>query len=125
MIKKKEDITAVILAGGMGARLRGVIGDSQKVLAQVNGAPFITYLLKQIASFRIRKVVLCTGYKAETVKEEIGENIFGLEISYSEEIEPLGTGGAIISALTKVSTEYLLIMNGDSFLDYNLNDLIK
>ena len=112
-----DKITAVILAGGMGTRLSSVVADRQKAVALVNGKPFLSYLFRQILRSGIKHAVLCTGYKAEMVEAELGSEFSGLKLSYSAEKQPLGTAGAVRLALDKVSTEYLLVMNGDSYID--------
>lgn len=67
-MKNPSTITAVILAGGLGTRLRSVVSDRPKVLAEVGGRPFIVYLLDQIAAAGIEELVLCTGYLGHQVK---------------------------------------------------------
>jgi NDP-sugar pyrophosphorylase family protein len=115
---------AVVLAGGMGTRLRSVVADRPKVLAPVAGRPFLTYLLDQIATTGIRRVVLSTGYMAEQFGTAIGDSYRGLEIVYAPEKSPLGTGGAIKYAGDFASAEQLLILNGDSYCDANLSQYI-
>lgn len=114
-------ITAAILAGGMGTRLRSVVADRPKVLATVNGKPFITYLLDQLTTSGITNVVLCTGYMAEQVCSALGENYRGMQLIYSTETSPLGTAGAIKQAMTLFPTYPLLVLNGDSYFSLNLN----
>jgi len=118
-----EDVTAVILAGGMGTRLRSVVTDRNKVLALVNGRPFITYLFDQILVAGIRHVILCTGYKAEQLRQELGENYRGLQVEHSVEAEPLGTGGALAKAVATCKSSKLISMNGDSYCDVRLEEL--
>ncbi|MFC1633242.1 nucleotidyltransferase family protein [Planctomycetota bacterium] len=115
------DINAVILAGGFGTRLQSVVSDKPKVLAEVSGRPFLTYLLDQIASAGIRQVVICVGYMAEKIRDCLGETYGPLSISYSYEDEPLGTGGALRLALPHVSSDTVLVMNGDSYIDVHLS----
>ena len=112
-----DKITAVILAGGMGTRLSSVVSDRQKAVALVNGKPFLSYLFLQLLQSGIKHAVLCTGYKAEMVEAELGSEFSGLKLSYSAEKQPLGTAGAVRLALDKTSTDYLLVMNGDSYID--------
>jgi NDP-sugar pyrophosphorylase family protein len=107
--------TAVILAGGLGTRLRSVVADRPKVLARVGGRPFITHLLDQLADAGCRHVVLCTGYLGEQVETTIGHSYGRLRVSYSREAEPLGTGGALRLALDHVASSDLLVLNGDSY----------
>jgi NDP-sugar pyrophosphorylase family protein len=120
-----DQITPVILAGGLGTRLRAVIGDIPKVLAPVNGRPFLSYLLDQLIAARFKKVILCTGYKGDMVRDSFDNFCDGFEIRYSQEDEPLGTGGALRLALDLIQTDWVLVMNGDSFVDMNLRSLVE
>lgn len=120
MSDRLADITAVILAGGMGTRLRPIISDRQKVVAEVFGKPFITYLMDHLIEAGIRRVVLCTGYQSEEVREKLGDSYKDLALAYSEESIPLGTGGALRQALPLCSSSVLLVMNGDSFCEVDL-----
>ena len=107
--------TAVLLAGGAGSRLRSVIDDRPKVLAEVCGRPFLEYLLDQRVKWRIRDVVLCTGYLAEQIEAYFGMTYRSLRLRYSREIIPLGTAGALRLALPLVRSDTVLVLNGDSF----------
>jgi len=111
-----SEITAAILVGGQGTRLRAVVPDRQKVVAPVAGKPFLYRLLDQIAAAGIQRVVLCTGYKAEQVAS-IGASYRGMTIRYSVEREPLGTAGALRNAGLEAPA---LVMNGDSYCDVDL-----
>lgn len=115
-----HDITAVILAGGLGSRLRDVVSDRPKVLAEVNGRPFLDYLLERLSSCGIRRSVLCTGYLAEQIERCFGSSYDGMHLTYSRETTPLGTGGALRLALPLIEGERIILLNGDSFcaLDY-------
>lgn len=115
-----SDINAVILAGGLGTRLRSAISDRPKVLAEISGRPFLAYLLDQISSSGIRKVVISTGYMAEKVQKCFGKTYKSLRLLYSRENEPLGTGGALRLALPSFSSDIVLVMNGDSYIDADL-----
>ena len=88
-------LAAVVLAGGMGTRLRSVVADRPKVLAPVAGRPFLTYLLDQIADAGVERVVLSTGHMAEQFADAIGDHYRNMSITYAQEEQPLGTGGAI------------------------------
>jgi NDP-sugar pyrophosphorylase family protein len=87
-------VTAAILAGGLGTRLRPVVGDRPKVLAEVAGRPFLTIILDQLAAAGFREVVLLTGHGADEVRGSLGAAHAGLRLTYSAEPAPLGTGGA-------------------------------
>ena len=110
-----EEFTAVILAGGLGTRLRGVLADRPKVLAPVAGRPFVFYLLDQLVHLGLRRAVLCTGYQAQQVERALGPRYRTLGLEYSREQQPLGTAGALRLAADRVATPHLLVLNGASF----------
>lgn len=110
-----KKVTAAILAGGLGTRLRSVVADRPKVLAEVCGRPFLTYLLDQLKSAGIENVVLCTGYLGEQVQARFGDHYRGMQLAYSQESFPLGTAGCLRLALPLLTTDPVLILNGDSF----------
>ena len=112
--------TAIILAGGLGTRLRSVVSDRPKVLATVNGRPFLAYLLHRCVTLGIQRVVLATGYMAEAIETAFGNRFESLELVYSVESEPLGTGGALRKAAAHVQTPTVLAMNGDSYCTADL-----
>jgi NDP-sugar pyrophosphorylase family protein len=114
--------TAAILAGGLGTRLRSVVADRPKVMAEVRGLPFVTYLLEQLAQAGFKHTVLCTGYLGEQVKAAFGDTYSSLHLQYSQESAPLGTAGALQLALPLFLSEQVLVINGDSFCDANLRD---
>lgn len=118
-----DEVTAIILAGGRGTRLQPVVADRNKVLAQVNGRPFLTYLFDQALAAGIRHAVLCTGYKAGQVREELGLSYRDLQIAYSPEDQPLGTAGALAHAARAGAASKLICMNGDSYCDVRLDEL--
>jgi D-glycero-alpha-D-manno-heptose 1-phosphate guanylyltransferase len=109
--------TAAILAGGLGTRLRPVVKTSPKVLAMVNGRPFVTILLDQLAAVGCRTVVLLTGHRAAQVRRSLGLRYAGMTLAHSVEAAPLGTAGALRRALSKLETETLLLLNGDSYCE--------
>ena len=105
----------VILAGGLGKRLHSVTGGSQKVLAKVNGRPFLEILMDYIYSQGGRHFILCVGHGSEQVEAYFKDKYRNRRIDFSKEDSPLGTGGAIKKALTHVETDQFLAMNGDCF----------
>lgn len=115
-----SDITTVILAGGLGTRLRSVVAGTPKVLAEVCGRPFLTYLLDQLVEAGVQEVVLCTGYLGEQVCDALGDTYKSLMLRYSQESSPLGTAGALRLANSLTHSDPLLIMNGDSFFQADL-----
>lgn len=120
-----EPPCAVVLAGGLGTRLRSVVADRQKVAAEVDGKPFIHKILGQLREHGIRSVILCVGHLAETVEQSVSGSFPELEIIYSREKAPLGTAGAVRQALTRTNHEEVLILNGDSFLKADLNAFLN
>ncbi len=119
-----KNVTALILAGGLGTRLQSALPDRPKVLAPVAARPFLSYLMDQLIGVGFRQVILCTGYKGEQIRETFGETYNGLDIQYSQEPEPLGTGGALRFALPLINTESAFVTNGDSYVNCNLKDFL-
>jgi NDP-sugar pyrophosphorylase family protein len=115
-----EGVTAAILAGGLGTRLKSVMADRPKVLAPVAGRPFLVRLLDQLTRVEVSEAVLLVGFGAEQVRSALGNRYGGLRLSYSTESSPCGTGGAVRLALPLLSGEFILLMNGDSFCDLDL-----
>jgi NDP-sugar pyrophosphorylase family protein len=108
----------VILAGGLGTRLRGVAGDLPKSLVPVAGQPFIERQFELLARHGFRNVLLCLGYRGELIQAHVGNGArFGMEVSYSHEdpLKLLGTGGALINARQQLE-ESFMVMYGDSYL---------
>src|SRR5947207_134646 len=110
-----SNVSVAVLAGGLGTRLRPVVADRPKVLAQIRSQPFLTYLLDQIAAAGCRSVVLCTGYLGEQIESTFGKNYGPIRLIYSREHKPLGTAGALKLAITRFESDPVLVMNGDSF----------
>ena len=116
----------IILAGGLGTRLRSVVSEVPKCMAPVAGKPFLWYLLKYLTRYDVSRVILSVGYLREVIFrwiEEVGDE-FPFSFDYAVEEEPLGTGGGIKLALSKALTQDVVILNGDTFFDVNLNELM-
>ena len=111
---------AIILAGGLGTRLRSVLSDVPKCMAPVHGEPFLRYLLLYLKREGIKRVILSLGYMHEVVIKWIEENESDFEFVYSIEDTPLGTGGGIKLAMSHVKSEQVLILNGDTFFDVDI-----
>lgn len=110
----------IILAGGFGTRLKSVVKDVPKCMAQVSGKPFLFYLFDYLNKQGIEHVVLALGYKHEYILDWLKANKFSFKVSYIIEQEPLGTGGAIQYACQKINTDYAFIVNGDTFFQVDL-----
>lgn len=109
---------AIVLVGGLGTRLRGVVSDLPKPLAPVAGRPFLAWLLDHLAGTGVRRVILAAGYMAEKVQQAIGSQWQSLQVDYSVESQPLGTGGALRQACTMLDGNAVHLLNGDTFLRY-------
>ena len=107
--------TVIVLAGGLGTRLRSAVADRPKVLAEVRGRPFLAYLLDQLAEAGLRDAVLCVGYRAERIQQTFGNAYAGLRLAYCVETTLQGTGGAIRDALPLAASDPLIALNGDSY----------
>jgi NDP-sugar pyrophosphorylase family protein len=119
------ELTVAILAGGLGTRLRPVLSDRPKVLAEAAGRPFLEWWLEALDAQGCRDIVLCTGFKAAQVSAAFGSTHGHLRLRYSTEAQPLGTGGALRQALPLLASDPVLVLNGDSFTDINLNAFVR
>ena len=112
---------AIILAGGFGTRLQTVVNDVPKPMAPINNIPFLNYVFDYLKHYQIQHVVLSTGYLADKILDYYKDEFNGIKISYAKEETPLGTGGGIRLAMTKCTTQDILVLNGDSFFDVDIN----
>jgi D-glycero-alpha-D-manno-heptose 1-phosphate guanylyltransferase len=116
---------AIILAGGLGTRLREVVKDTPKCLASINGNPFLYYIIKSLQQNNIARFIFSLGYLSQDVLLFLETNFSGLNYCYVIEDEPLGTGGAIKLALKKANQDLVVITNADTYFNFNLNELIN
>ena len=114
---------AIVLAGGLGTRLRGVIGEIPKCMAPVAGKPFLQYQLEWLSRFEVDHVVLSVGYLREQVMDFVNGREWPFKVSYAVEKEPLGTGGGIRLALSKCKGKQVFVLNGDTFYNVDLRAL--
>jgi D-glycero-alpha-D-manno-heptose 1-phosphate guanylyltransferase len=114
---------AIILAGGLGTRLRGIAADGPKSMVDINGRPFLEYQLDYLDRWGLRRVILSVGYHKERIISHFGNQYKSIQIEYAIEEEPLGTGGAILNALQFVEGYATFIFNGDTYFDVNLQRL--
>ncbi|MGX5730464.1 nucleotidyltransferase family protein [Pseudoxanthomonas beigongshangi] len=113
----------IILAGGLGTRLREVVHDLPKPLAPVAGRPFLAWLLDRMVDEGVEHVVLATGYLADRIESALGHSWRGVPLTYAVETQPLGTGGAVRNAVTMTGENGVHIINGDTYLRYSLEAL--
>jgi D-glycero-alpha-D-manno-heptose 1-phosphate guanylyltransferase len=115
----------LILAGGLGTRLRSVISDVPKALAPIAGQPFLKYLLQYALRQKVNRVVISTGVGAEHIQSFLDSVKYPFSIETTQEPKPLGTGGAIQFSLPKMKRENFFVINGDTILDVNLKEMEK
>ena len=112
---------AIILAGGMGTRLREVVPDLPKPMAPVNVKPFLYYLLLWLRKYNFDKLIISAGYKSDTILKYFGNAFEDIQIEYAVEKKPLGTGGAIRFAMKKTTAKEILIVNGDTWFPVDID----
>ena len=111
-------IEAVVLAGGLGTRLRSTVPDLPKPMAPVAGRPFLERLLERWIGQGVRRFVLSVGYRHELISAHFGASYLGADIDYEVEQTPLGTGGALLLAARRLrGAADFLAMNGDTWLE--------
>ncbi|HYE57695.1 MAG TPA: sugar phosphate nucleotidyltransferase, partial [Rhodothermales bacterium] len=117
---------AVVLCGGLGTRLRTVVSDRPKVLAEVGGVPFLTLLLRHLQGAGVARVILSAGYRADQIEAYVRTDAPGrLTVEVVAEPEPLGTGGALrLAAHAAGLRTPFLALNGDTFCDADLAALV-
>lgn len=114
-------LDVLILCGGFGKRLGDITKLIPKGMIEINDKPFLSILMEYIAGFGFKRFVLCTGYKAQIIKDFYKNGLNGLNISFSEESKALGTGGAVKNARSKIKSMNFLTLNGDSLCKADLN----
>ena len=114
------DLSAVVLCGGLGTRLASAVPGRQKTMADIQGKPFLEIVLDWAAGHGVKRFVLCTGYKGEQVEQFFRGRRRDLELLFSPEPSPLGTGGAVRNCLPLLQDRRALILNGDSLCPLDL-----
>ena len=114
---------AIVLAGGLGTRLKNVIKDIPKPMADINGKPFLEYLFNYLTKYNINRVILSVGFKHEAIDKYFGKKYKDIDIIYAIEDEPLGTGGGILNASFYPHENLVFLINGDTFFNVDLNEL--
>ncbi len=116
---------AIVLAGGFGTRLQSVVADVPKPMAMVHNKPFLEHILLYLKDNGITRVILSVGYKYEIIEDYFKNSFAGIELDYAVEEEPLGTGGAILNALSSARQDNVFIINGDTFFNVDLKSLLS
>ena len=125
-IISKTDL--IILCGGQGSRIKEVANDKPKILIELGGRPYLDGLIHKLYVHGFRRIIFCVGYLAEKIVEHIESvknNYPGLEVVFSIEKSPLGTGGAIKNAEALVKSDPFMAMNGDMIFDLDFNNFYK
>ena len=123
---RRCDVTALILCGGLGTRIRPAIGDLPKALAPVAGHPYLHHMLTYLQTQGLTDVVLCAGYGADEVEDYCGDGSrWGIRVRYSVEDAPLGTAGAIKFAERLIESDPFVVLNGDSLIRADLAALLQ
>lgn len=117
-----KNIDVVILCGGKGERLQVIIKDRPKVMAEIQGRPFLDILIEHALSFGLKRFILCSGYRAEYIDRYYQNKKNSFDLVISRESSPLGTGGAVKNAENLIKTDNFIVMNGDSFCRVNLEN---
>ncbi|MDP3705849.1 MAG: nucleotidyltransferase family protein [Legionellaceae bacterium] len=116
--------TAVILAGGLGTRLRSIVHDVPKPMAPIHGRPFLAHQLDYWIAQGIEHFILSVGYKHDVIMDFFGQIYRGAQIDYVVEHSPMGTGGGFLLALEQIkSNAPFLLLNGDTYFDVDLKRL--
>ena len=116
---------AIILAGGLGKRLKGVVGELPKPMAPVAGKPFLEYVLERLVAWGFEKAVLSVGYLHEKISSYFGSNFGSLQLFYEVEDKPLFTGGGVLVSTKHITAAKFFVLNGDTIFDVDLEAMEK
>tara|TARA_Y100001970_G_C14251483_1_gene872211 strand:- start:657 stop:1388 length:732 start_codon:yes stop_codon:yes gene_type:complete len=117
---------AIILAGGLGTRMLKINNKIPKTILDINGKPFLVWIIKYLEMNNIKKIILCLGVQSQLVKNTIENfNFKKIKIQYITEDKPLGTGGALINAIDNINDKNFIFMNGDTIFDIKIEELFK
>lgn len=119
-------IPAIILAGGLGTRLKSAVSDVPKPMAPIENRPFLEYQLDFWIAKGLTEFTLSVGYLSEVISKHFGSSYRDARLTYSNEPTPLGTGGGVVRAIKMM--EYngsILLLNGDTFFNVDINDLLS
>lgn len=116
---------AIVLAGGKGTRLKPISGETPKPLVMVGGKPFVYWILQELEQQGFSRVVLATGYKSDLFRSQVlKDNPINIEVLFSEEEAPLGTGGAIRNAMEYINEDEFFVFNGDSYCEVSCEKVV-
>jgi D-glycero-alpha-D-manno-heptose 1-phosphate guanylyltransferase len=116
---------AIVLAGGLGTRLRSVVSDLPKCMAPVAGRPFLFYVINYLRLQGVEKFIFALGYEHEFIEEYLDDQFSTLDYQCVIEENPLGTGGAIQLACQKATERNVLVANGDTLFKINGHEVFS
>uniref|UniRef100_UPI003569572F sugar phosphate nucleotidyltransferase n=1 Tax=Cohaesibacter celericrescens TaxID=2067669 RepID=UPI003569572F len=117
---------AIILAGGLGTRLRQVVSDVPKPMAPINGKPFLAHQMDYWIRMGVEGFVLSVGYRSQSIVDHFGDKYRGIPVTYAVEEQPLGTGGGLLLAMQHLDArEPFLLLNGDTYFDVDARQLMQ
>jgi len=117
---------AIVLAGGLGTRLRSVYPDCAKAMVHVLGRPFVEYIVRQLAGQGIDEIVISTGYKGDQIESYFKNLAMPAHLRCIREETPLGTGGALAFVISRTApSKWILAANGDSLASFNLCRMVE
>jgi len=111
----------VVLAGGMGTRLKSVVSNVPKPMAPVNDQPFLKYLLTWLSKYNVSSIIISVGFMGNVIEDYFGDSFNNIPISYTREDKPLGTGGGILLALNAATHDNVVVINGDTYFPIDLD----
>jgi len=115
----------IILSGGQGTRIKSVLPNLPKPMAPILGRPFLEYIFDHLSVSRINHVHMAIGHLGHKIEQHFGGIYKNIQLTYSKEETPLGTGGAVVQAARSIDDEFFIVMNGDSYLDFNIDELLS
>ncbi|KAB0638882.1 nucleotidyl transferase [Burkholderia stagnalis] len=118
-------IPAIVLAGGLGTRLRAVVPDLPKPMANVAEKPFLWWLLGYLRAHGVEQTYLSVGYKREAIAEYFGTQFGMMRVAYVPEESPLGTGGAIVNVFDSADVDSALVLNGDTISTLDIRKFVR
>ena len=119
-------LTAVVLAGGLGTRLRSAVSVVPKPMAPVNGRPFLEHLLDYWNAQGVKRFILSIGYLGDIIRQHFGNRYRDAIVEYVSETQPLGTGGAVLLAAQFISDDkYFVLLNGDTYFSVDFQHIFR
>lgn len=115
---------AIILAGGLGTRLRPIVSELPKSMALISGRPFLEILLNYLQKNNFKEITVCVGYLSDKIIDHFGNYFNGISLHYEIESHPLGTGGATKLGLRNSPNDYSFVFNGDTYFEANIREMI-